>query len=184
MAEPLAVLVEEVRLLIDLGLPEYALARAARAESAAGSDAAALPPLVAFAHAMAGRREVSERVLDAAEERAEDSTALAAVTAARVAVAVENGAVDEAADHARLVAADALSPAERVRLLVAAATADARRGAAGQAATRLREAEELAPLRLRLDPFARELLSVLPARTGDRAAAGVLGQIAGRAGLW
>ncbi|WP_394814738.1 helix-turn-helix domain-containing protein [Streptomyces millisiae] len=180
-AEPPAVLVEEVRLLIDMGLPEYALARAERAGSEGREEG--LPLLVAFAHAMAGRPGMAARVLQVAGREAGDAAAAARVAAARVAVAVECGEVEEAAEGARSLDVAALEPAGRVGPLVAAAAAEARREDIGQAAAWLRAAEEAAPLWLRLDPFARELLTALPARTGGTAEAALLHQMAARAGL-
>lgn len=179
-AEPLPVLVEEVRLLLDLGLPEYALARAMRAEDAGRHPD--LPVLVAFAHAMAGRREEADRLLSAAERQAPDARHVAAVSAARAAVAIEHGAPDEAADHAHAAELGALERAGQVHLLMVTAAAEARRGRIGQAVSRLVTADELAPLRLRLDPFARELLSMLPARAAA-ADTEALSRIATHAGL-
>jgi tetratricopeptide (TPR) repeat protein len=75
--EPLPVLVEEVRLLIDLGLPEYALARADRAEEA-GADWELLA-LAAVAQAMAGRRPEAEQLLATAAERADGAREAALV---------------------------------------------------------------------------------------------------------
>ncbi|ARQ70717.1 hypothetical protein [Streptomyces marincola] len=92
----------------------------------------------------------------------------------RIALAVECGEVDEAAERARTADTAMLDAAGRARMLVAAAAAEARRQAVGRAAAVLREAEEAAPLRLRLDPFARELLIVLPTRAGDAATAALL----------
>ncbi|MFC5800763.1 helix-turn-helix domain-containing protein [Streptomyces formicae] len=181
VAEPLPVLVEEVRLLIDLGLPEYALARAARAEGA--GDDTDLRVLTAFAQAMAGRRRRAEELLSAAARRAVDEQSLATVAAARAAVAVEHGAPDEAAEHARAAESAALSPAARSRLLRVAAAAAARQGDTAQAITDLAEAEAAAPLRLRLDPFARELIAALPARASNQAQAEVLARLAERTGL-
>jgi transcriptional regulator with XRE-family HTH domain len=170
-----AVLVEEVRLLLDMGLPEHALTRV---------DAEAnLPLLTATAHAMAGRHGVAARLLRRARSSAEDAAAAARVTACQVVVAVECGEVEEAAERARSVDRSALAPADLVSLAVSAATAEARRWEIGRAAAWLREAEKMAPLRLRLDPFARELLAVLPSRASDATEAAVLEQMAGRAGL-
>lgn len=177
--EPLPVLVEEVRLLIDLGLPEYALARAARAEDA-GADWE-LPALTAVAQAMARRRPEAEHLLATAAERAADARESALVIAARATVAAEAGDATEAADHACAADHAALSGAHRAGLLVIAAAAEARQDRADQAAARLVEADAAAPLRLRLDPFARDLVSALTGRTIVQAAA--VRDLAERAGL-
>ncbi len=179
--EPLPVLVEEVRLLIDLGLPEYALARADRAENA-GADWE-LPVLAAVAQAMAGRRPEAEQLLATAAERAADARESALVVAAHAAVAAEYGDAAEAADHARAADLAALSGAHRSRLLTVAAAAEARRGRADRAAARLIEADAAAALRLRLDPFARELVAALLTRTTDAAQAAAVRELAERAGL-
>ncbi len=180
-SEPLPVLVEEVRLLIDLGLPEYALARAERAEGAgAGRD---LAVLAAVAQAMAGERQRAELLLAAAAERSEGAQEFAMVVAARAAVAVEYGDAEEAVSHAYAADLAALSGAQRSQLLVVAASAEARRGRPDQAAARLVEADTAAPLRLRLDPFARELLAALTTRADDAAQAVAVWNLAEQVGL-
>ncbi|MEV5989520.1 helix-turn-helix domain-containing protein [Streptomyces sp. NPDC052051] len=177
--EPLPVLVEEVRLLIDLGLPEYALARAERAEDAgAGWE---VPALAAVAQAMAGRRREAERLLATAVERATGVRESALVIAARAAVAAEVGDAAEAADHVRAADQAALDGAHRSSLLVVAAAAEARQDRADEAAARLVEADAAAPLRLRLDPFARDLVAALTDRTTVHTAA--VRDLAERAGL-
>ncbi|MFJ5726307.1 helix-turn-helix domain-containing protein [Streptomyces sp. NPDC093149] len=177
--EPLPVLVEEVRLLIDLGLPEYALARAGRAEEVgAGWE---LSVLAAVAQAMAGRRPEAEQVLATAAERADGAREAALVIAARAAVAAEVGDAAEASDYARAADHAALGGAHRSSLLVVAAAAEARQGRADEAAARLVEADAAAPLRLRLDPFARDLVAALTDRTTVQAAA--VRDLAERAGL-
>ncbi|AVH55600.1 MULTISPECIES: helix-turn-helix domain-containing protein [Streptomyces] len=177
--EPLPVLVEEVRLLIDFGLPEYALARAERAEDA-GADWE-LPALAAVAQAMAGRRPEAERLLATAAERAADARESALVIAARAAVAAEVGDAAGAADHVRAADHAALDGAHRSSLLVVAAAAEARQDRADQAAVRLFEADAAAPLRLRLDPLARDLVAALTDRTTVQTAA--VRDLAERAGL-
>ncbi|MGO4760540.1 DNA-binding protein, partial [Streptomyces sp. 2MCAF27] len=167
--EPLSVLVEEVRLLIDLGLPEYALARAERAEHA-GADWE-LPMLSAVAQAMTGRRRYAEQFLATAAGRATSARELAMVVAARATVAAEHGDAEEAADHARAADQSALDGAHRSHLLTVAAAAEARQDRADQAAALLVEADAAAPLRLRLDPFARELVAALADRTTIHATA-------------
>ncbi|MET7932594.1 helix-turn-helix domain-containing protein [Streptomyces sp. NPDC005322] len=179
--EPLPVLVEEVRLLIDLGFPEYALARAERAENAgAGWE---LPALAAVAQAIAGRRQHAERLLATAAERATDARESAMVVVGRAAVAAEHGDAEEAAEHARAAELTELDGAQRSRLLTVAAAAEARRGRVDEAAARLVEADAAAPLRLRLDPFARELVAALAARTTDTVQAEAARNLAERAGL-
>ena len=177
--EPLPVLVEEVRLLIDLGLPEYALARAARAEDA-GADWE-VPALAAVAQAMAGRRSEAEQLLATASERAVDARESSLVVAARAVVAAEYGDAGEAADHARAADQTALSGAHRSGLLLVTAAAEARQGRADRAAAWLVEADTVAPMRLRLDPFARELVAALVERTTVQARA--VRDLAERAGL-
>lgn len=179
--EPLPVLVEEVRLLIDLGLPEYALARADRAEHAAAGWE--LPVLSAVAQAMTGRRRHAEQLLSTAAERATSARELAMVVAARAAVAAEHGDAEEAADHARTADQAALDGAQRSHLLMVAAAAEARQGRADRAAVRLVEADAAAPLRLRLDPFARELVAALATRTTDTVQATAVRNLAERAGM-
>lgn len=176
--EPLPVLIEEVRLLIDLGLPEYALARADRA----GADWE-LPALAAVAQAMAGRRPEAEQLLAAAAERAADAREAALVIAARAAVATEVGDAAEAADHARAADHVALDGAHRSSLLVVAAAAEARQHRADEAVARLVEADAAAPLRLRLDPFARDLVAALTDRTTETVQAAAVRDLAERAGL-
>lgn len=167
--KPLPVLVEEVRLLIDLGLPEYALARVERAEDArADWEVAAL---AAVAQAMAGRRPEAEQLLATAAERAADARESSLVVAARAVVAAEYGDAGAAADHARAADQTALSGAHRCGLLLVTAAAEARQGRADQAAARLIEADAVAPMRRRLDPFARDLVAALIHRTTVQAAA-------------
>ncbi|TQK99060.1 helix-turn-helix protein [Streptomyces puniciscabiei] len=178
--EPLPVLVEEVRLLIDLGLPEYALARADRAEEA-GADWE-LSALAAVAQAMAGRRPEAERLLATAAERADGARESALVIASRAAVAAEVGDSAEAADHVRAADHAALDGADRSGLLVVAAAAEARQDRADEAVAQLVEADATAPLRLRLDPFARDLVAALIGRTTAHTTA--VRDLAERAGLW
>ncbi|WP_432046006.1 helix-turn-helix domain-containing protein [Streptomyces asiaticus] len=177
--EPLPVLVEEVRLLIDLGLPELALTRAARAGDA--DTGWELSALGAVAQAMAGRRLEAEEFLATATERAADTQESALVFAARATVAVEFGDFAEAADHARAAAQAGLGGAHRSSLLITAAAAEARQGRSDQAAIHLVEADAEAPLRLRLAPFARDLVVALTNRTTTQAKA--IRDLAERAGL-
>ncbi|GAB3004552.1 hypothetical protein GCM10023080_082750 [Streptomyces pseudoechinosporeus] len=179
--EPLLVLVEEVQLLIDLGLPEYALARAERAQDAgAGQE---LVPLTALAQVMAGRRRIAEQLLDTAAAQAASARDLATVDAARAAVAVECGDSEEAGDHVRGVDQGLLDGARRSGLLVVAAAAAARQDHTEQATARLLEADAVAPLRLRLDPLARDLVAALAVRTAGTSQAAEVGNLAERAGL-
>ncbi|TGB08709.1 XRE family transcriptional regulator [Streptomyces palmae] len=177
--EPLPVLVEEVRLLIDLGLPEYALARTKRADDVAPSWEVAA--LAAIAQAMTGRRQEAEQLLTTAADRVTDARESALVIAARATVAAEHGNAAEASEHARMADQAALSGAHRSSLLVLAAAAEARQGRADQAAARLLAAEAAAPLRLRLDPFARDLIAALT--TSTRVQAVAVKVLAERAGL-
>jgi hypothetical protein len=186
------IVVEQVRLLLACGRPDEALAWVTRPIETAGrvhgdedelDDEAERAALVAIAHAMAGRPGTASQALDAAERRTSAGTGLAAVAAARITTAVESGVVDEVPGLLDAVDLAALTPAARADLLVTTACAAARRGEVGDAAARLSEADRLAPLRVRLDPFARDLLAVLPARTEDGDVARTLGALADRAGL-
>ncbi|ASQ97810.1 helix-turn-helix domain-containing protein [Streptomyces sp. 11-1-2] len=177
--ETLPVLVEEVRLLIDLGLPEHALTRAARAGDA--DTGWELSALGAVAQAMAGRRLEAEEFLATATARAADTQESALVFAARATVAVEFGDSAEAADHARAADQAGLGGAHRSSLLITAAAAEARQGRSDQAAIHLVEADAESPLRLRLAPFARDLIVALTNRTTTQAEA--IRDLAERAGL-
>jgi hypothetical protein len=189
------IVVEQVRLLLACGRPEEALVWVTRPTEAARQDRpheddehelddkAELAALVAIAHAIAGRPGTATEALDTATRRARSGTGLATLAAARIATAVESGAVDDVPSLLDDVDLDALTPALRADLLVATAGAAARRGAVGDAATRLAEADRLAPLRVRLDPFARDLLAVLPSHTEDPDVARTLHALADRAGL-
>ncbi|WP_103543230.1 helix-turn-helix domain-containing protein [Streptomyces sp. SM1] len=179
--ELLPVLVEEVRLLIDLGLPEYALARVERAEEAGSGWE--LSVLAAVAQAMAGRRRHADQLLATAAGRATDARESAMVVATRAVVAAEHGGVEEAAGHARAADLSALDGAQRSRLLTVAAAAEARQDRADQAAALLVEADAAAPQRLRLDPFARELIAALAVRTTDTVQATAVRNLAEQAGV-
>ncbi|MFI0818583.1 helix-turn-helix domain-containing protein [Streptomyces sp. NPDC021098] len=165
--ERLPMLVEEVRLLIELGLPQHALTRV-HPEGAAGWE---LPALGAVAQAMVGRRLEAEKFLATASARATDARESALVVAARAAVAAEYGDSSEASDHARSADQAGLGGAHRSDLLVVAAGAEARQGRAERAVTHLVEADAEAPLRLRLAPFAQELITALANRATSRAVA-------------
>ncbi|OEV09312.1 DNA-binding protein [Streptomyces nanshensis] len=167
--EPLPVLVEELRLLIALGLPEYALARTEQFEDAAAYSE--LLALAAVAQSMTGGRPEAERLLASATERAASARESALVATARAVVAFEFGDAAEAADHAGSAGQAALCSAHRSSLLLVAAAAEARQDRADQATVRLLEAEGAAPLRLRLDPFARDLVAALIDRTAAQTTA-------------
>jgi len=177
--EQAEILAEEVRLLLDLGWPEYALARAER-----------IPPnrerslLMASVHAMAGRAELAHQLLsDLCATNVETPQCQAAVARVRVAVAVESGEFERAAVLYDEVETSALELADWVGLSVSAASAFARVGELDRAVALLAEAHKHAALRLALDPFARELLAVLPGRIADPAMAGKLRAIAVLAGV-
>ncbi|WP_328915020.1 MULTISPECIES: hypothetical protein [unclassified Streptomyces] len=176
-AEAGSVRAEEVRLLLDLGLPESALLRAKQAVDPQ------LPLLEAVAHAMADRPGRATALLDVAAQRADSGEAHAMVAAARVAVAVEAGDFGAAAEYATAAEPQRLTPATRTTLLVNLATTAARTGRTDEAAGYLEQAEATAPLRLLLDPFARELLAALPTRITDPEVVGRLRAVAQRAGL-
>ncbi|WP_327278495.1 hypothetical protein OG609_44945 (plasmid) [Streptomyces sp. NBC_01224] len=110
----------KVRLLIGLGLPEYALARAE--DAGAGWE---LSALAAVAQAMAGRRPEAEYLLATAAERAAHARESVLVIAARATVAAEVGDAAEAAGHVRVADQPALDGAHRAGLLV---VAEARQG--------------------------------------------------------
>jgi transcriptional regulator with XRE-family HTH domain len=192
----MGIAVEQVRLLLACGHPEEALTCATQATHAATRDRphdddaehdldaeAELAALAALAHAVAGRPGNAARALDAAEHRARSGTARATLAAARTVTAVESGAVDEVPHLLDAIDLAALPPASRADLLVVAAGAAARRGGVGDAAAQLVEADRLAPLRVRRDPFARDLLAVLPARTDEPDAIRALRTLAEGAGL-
>lgn len=190
------IVVEQVRLLLAGGRPEEALAWANRAARTAPRDRSReddaehdqdaethLVTLVALAHARAGRPGTAARTLDAAEHRTRAATALAAIASTRIETAVESGATNHVPGLLHAADLAALPSAARADLLVTAAGASARRGAPGDAATQLADADRLAPLRLRLNPFARDLLAVLPTRTDDPGTVRILRTLADRAGL-
>lgn len=180
-ADQPAVHMEEVRLLLDLGLAEHAAARAARDRGAeALTDFLRLSVL---AHAMSGSRTLAEQTLSRVASYATSLPDHARTTMTRAVVAAELGEFDEAADHARHVDIAALAPTDAVELLVTAATATARQGDAATAASFLCDAEAMAPLRFRLDPLARDLLAVLPAHANEPGVATAVRQLATRAGV-
>jgi len=161
--ESAEILAAEVRLLLDLGWPEYALARADRAQ---GGGVPRL--LIALAHAMAGRIEQADELLDACAAEAISEGERARVGAARVAVAVEAGDFERSVMLTDVLDVDALEPADRVELAVGAASAFARVGDMGRAVDLMADAYGRSPLGVVLNPFARELLTVLPGRLDDQ----------------
>ncbi|MDQ1289761.1 MAG: hypothetical protein QG622_3327, partial [Actinomycetota bacterium] len=190
------VLLEQARLLCACGHPDQALARVARGSGTAPGDRdpfddvqpdqirdAELASLVAVAQAITGHPGTAMRTVDSAERRAGSPAALAVLAATRVVLAVESGAVDKV--HGLLDAVDqtTLAPADRASLLVTAAAAAARQDAIGDAVIHLTEADRLAPLRTGLDPFARDLLIVLPTHAHHADTSPALRFLADRAGL-
>ncbi|WUH92255.1 helix-turn-helix domain-containing protein [Streptomyces sp. NBC_00433] len=172
---------EEIRLLLDLGLPEQALGCAERSGHARGS--VEMSVLAAFAHAVTGRPDRADIELDAAGSVARNPGSRAAVTAARVTVALEAADIDAASGYAALLDLNELAPADRVASLVCLAASAARGSAFTRAADHLLVAETTAPLRFRLDPFARELMVALPPRLADHDQAEAVRAVARRAGL-
>ncbi|MEU9700287.1 helix-turn-helix transcriptional regulator [Streptomyces sp. NPDC047981] len=168
-----AVLGEEVWLLLDMGQAELAVARAVRGE--ADVPAEVLLPL-AVAHAALGQAAESERILASAQEKAISAWQRSQVASAGAFAAAEGAAYDEVL--ARAEGAAGLPAGDRSALLVLTASARARLGQYEAAVADLATAESLAPLHTRLDPLARELVSVLPARAQEHA--DVLGGIAAR----
>lgn len=175
---PAAVPAEEVRLLLDLGSPERALAHIDRADAGGELTASA-----AVAHAMAGRRHRAEALLSAAAAQAESEREAAFVRISQAVVAAECGDPAEAVARADGVDAAALDGAHRAGLLAVAAAAEARRGRIGAAADKLIAADAAAPMRLRLDPFARELAAALTARTAGTGRERAVRELAERTAL-
>lgn len=95
----------------------------------------------------------------------------------------KTGDFGAAAEYATAAEPQRLTPATRTTLLVNLATTAARTGRTDEAAGYLEQAEATAPLRLLLDPFARELLAALPTRITDPEVVGRLRAVAQRAGL-
>ncbi|MER5696137.1 helix-turn-helix domain-containing protein [Streptomyces mirabilis] len=170
-----AVLGEEVRLLLDMGQAELAVARAA---GAAGVTAEVLLT-VAIAHAALGHEAESERLLAVVQDKAVGPQQRSEAASAGAFAAAERGAFDQVLDRAAGTAC--LPVGDRAGLLVLTASARARLGRYGAAAEDLAAAESIAPLHTRLDPLARELVSVLLAHGDEHAE--VLGGIAARFGM-
>ncbi|WP_179499966.1 helix-turn-helix transcriptional regulator [Streptomyces sp. WZ.A104] len=171
-----AVLGEEVWLLLDMGQAELAVARTVRGEADV-PDEVLLP--LAVAHAALGQEAESERLLASAQEKAISARQRAQVASAWAFAAAEGAAYDDVLTRAE--GATCLPAGDRSTLLVLTASARARLGQYGAAVEDLAAAESLAPLHTRLDPLARELVSVLPARAQEHAE--VLGGIAARLGM-
>lgn len=172
-----AVLVEEVRLLLDLGLAQRAADRALSGPPIPGLLFAA-----AVAHAVSGAPERADQKLTSAEALATEPREHAKVQASRVAVAVESGAFDEAHELARSVDLTSLTPADSTEFLMLAATAAARQGDVSTATALLSDADSSAPLRFRLHPFARDILAVLPSHADRAGDIELLGGLSERAG--
>ncbi|MFE9258597.1 helix-turn-helix domain-containing protein [Streptomyces sp. NPDC006879] len=170
------VLGEEVRLLLDMGQAELAISRVARGEIDVPAEV--LLPL-AVAHATLGQEEESDRLLASAHEKAIDAHQQSQAAAAGAFVAAERGGYDSVLERA--ASAVCLPAGDRSALLVLTSSARARLGLYGAASEDLVAAETIAPLHTRLDPLARELVSVLLVRA--RVHAEVLGAMAVRFGL-
>ncbi|MFK0142655.1 helix-turn-helix domain-containing protein [Streptomyces murinus] len=171
-----AVLGEEVRLLLDMGQAELAVARAARAE--VDSPAEVVLPL-ALARAALGDEVESERLLAIAQRTAATSQQRSQVASAGAFAAAERGAHDRVLDRA--AGATCLSAGDRSALLVLTASAHARLGRYAAATEDLLAAESAASMHARLDPLARELVHVLRSRPQEHSEA--LGSLAGRFGM-
>ncbi|MFI6112884.1 DNA-binding protein [Kitasatospora sp. NPDC051164] len=154
---------EEIRLLTSMALPEVAADRAEQHVATARS--VGLLCAAALAHASAGRQHQTEALLGEAAARIDDEVEAAEVTVAKAGSAMQFGALDQVLE---LEAAAALMPpARRADLLLLGSAAWARGTDTGRAAERLAAAEDAAPLYIRLDPLARELLHALRARDTD-----------------
>ncbi len=169
-------MVEEVRLLMDMGKPGLAVTRAADTDAALPFEV--LLPL-SLAHASLGQGAESERLLEAAEAMVLGPDEASAVASARAFAAAERGAFDQVLDYA--VEAARLPAGDRAGLLVLTASARARLEHFEEAVTDLVTAESVAPLHTRLEPLARELVSVLSSRAGNHA--DIVGGIAARCGM-
>ncbi|MFE4332894.1 DNA-binding protein [Streptomyces sp. NPDC056831] len=177
---PLPILIEEVRLLVSMGLPDHAVARLERHEE--GRDCVELLCAAALANAAVGERQRAELLLRDADERASSEEDSLAVAVARAGSAVEFGAAGEVLMHL-----DTPSPttaaARRADFLLLGATASARTGEPDRAVEQLMEAVKAAPLYVQLAPLARELLHVLPGRVRQSSSTEVLRRITVHFGL-
>ncbi|MFJ6783833.1 helix-turn-helix domain-containing protein [Streptomyces yangpuensis] len=173
------VLVEEVRLLVSMGLAEQAIIRAERFRGARPS--VELTCATGLAHAVARQEEKAARLLEEAASRAADVPGTTEVAVTRAAFALESRSLEELL--ALEVSDSPVAPAgKRAALLLFSAAAWARRGDTGRAAERLAAAEGAAPLYLRLEPLARELLHVLTARSSTAASGALLARVAEQLG--
>ena len=179
--EPRAVLLEEARLLLDLGMPHYALARTARARASA--DDIEVSVLEACAAAVAGQDAEARRILQNAGRAVGDGEQAAALASAGVIIAVEGGRAQWAAERIGDIDQDRLRPAARAGLLLAGAAATARIGDGNASVRLLLRAEADAPMRVRLDPAARDLLAVLPSHAADSRVAAQARELAERVGV-
>jgi transcriptional regulator with XRE-family HTH domain len=103
----------------------------------------------------------------------------------RATLAVEAGEPARALEHATTTDALALSPGRRAQLLLETARAHHQLGRAHhrQAVAALRQAEQLAPVRMRASPWARELVEVMLGRSRRDAGGRELRALAYRMGL-
>ncbi|MGY4963577.1 helix-turn-helix domain-containing protein [Streptomyces sp. 900105245] len=170
---------EEIRLLTSMGLPEAAADRAAQHLATALS--VELLCAAALAHASAGRRRQAEALLGQACDRVGGEVEAAEVAVATAGSAMQFGVLDEVLELEATAAS--MPPARRADLLLFGAEAWARGTDAGRAAASLAAAEDVAPLYIRLDPLARELLHALRSRVRDANGSSLLVRMAGRFGM-
>ncbi len=170
---------EEIRLLTSMGLPETAADRAAQHLATALS--VELLCAAALAHASAGRRRQVEALLGQAGDRVDGETDAAEVAVARAGTAMQFGVLDEVLELEATAAS--MPPARRADLLLFGAQAWARGSDAVRAAESLAAAEDVAPLYIRLDPLARELLHALRSRVRDANGTRLLVRMAGSFGM-
>ncbi|MFD4078000.1 DNA-binding protein [Streptomyces bacillaris] len=170
---------EEIRLLTSMGLPETAADRAT--QHLATMLSVELLCAAALAHASAGRRHQAEALLGQAGDRVDGEVEAAEVAVATAGSAMQFGVLDEVLEME--AAAVSMPPARRADLLLFAAQARARGTDADRAAESLAAAEDTAPLYIRLDPLARELLHTLRSRVRDANGTGLLVRMVGRFGM-
>lgn len=190
---------EEARLLLDCGRVEEALTVLSRSGAPSGQlgprgeipqlgvdpeeTEAERSALDALIHAVAGRHMAAARLLDEADSKVRGGAGPAVLDSARLMVVVESGALEQVAGLPQTGDRPLLPAAFRVPWMVASASVLARRGDVRAAVALLVDADRAAPLLVRLDPFARELLAVLPSRAIDRDLQGALRTLAAGAGL-
>ncbi|MFF4187188.1 DNA-binding protein [Streptomyces sp. NPDC001691] len=170
---------EEIRLLTSMGLPETAADRATQHLATARS--VELLCAAALAHASAGRRHQAEALLGQAGDRVGGEVEAAEVAVATAGSAMQFGVLDEVLELEAVAAS--MPSARRADLLLFGAEAWARGTDADRAAESLAAAEDVAPLYIRLDPLARELLHALRSRVRDANGSGLLVRMAGRFGM-